>query len=219
MAVAGGAGVLLCASGGLRPQTAEADLLEHFDCRAGDRDFRHRRGRASAATDADSERGRDFHPNAISAAAVHLHDDRGRDDGARDRSLSRTRNAMAADSDVHVVGQFSRRLHRRTRRDGYRGGGHVRAGLVWRRGPHEVGVAARIDHGRMRGGHGYQSVRSGLVVWSGAFGRRSADSAGNCGLGAAAEDDADSVAKFANRNCSNTRRRFCCSPVSSGRLP
>ena len=136
MAVAGGARVFLCASRRLRPQAAEAYLLEHSDRRAGRRHFRHRRRGARAAPHPDSQRRRHLDPDAISAAALHLHDDRRRDDGARARGLSRPRDPVAADPDVRVMGQLSRRLHRRSRRDGYRGRGLVRPRMAWRLTPH-----------------------------------------------------------------------------------
>ena len=196
MAVAGGAGLLLCASRRVRPQAPEADLLEHPDNRAGDRYFRHRRRGPSAKDHADSQRRRDLDPDAISPAALHLHDDERRDDGARDRGLPRARDPVAADPDVRVVGQLSRRLHRRTRRNRNRGRGHVRPGVVRRRRPHRGGVAARIDHAWMRGGHAYQSVRRRLVDWSRAFGRRPADSTSNRRLGAAVDDDAVELANL-----------------------
>ena len=214
VAVAGGAGFFLCPSGGLWPQAPETCSVDYSDRRAGDRNFRHRRSGASAAAHPDSERRRDFHPDAISAAALHLHDGKRRDDGDRDRSLSRERNPVAADPDVRAVGQFSRRLHCWTGRDGYRGCSHVRPGLAWRRGPHEVGMAARIDDSRMRGGHNRESFRLRLVVWSGAFRRRPTDPEGDSRLGAAADYDPIGVANFSDGvarvySAAADLRRFC----------
>ncbi len=95
----------------------------------------------------------------------------------RDRGLSTRRDALAADPDVHVVGQFSRRLYRRPRRHGHRGRGHVGPGMVGRRRRNRGRTAARIRHAWMRGGDDHQSVRNQLVDRSCAFGLRSTDTA------------------------------------------
>ncbi len=54
---------------------SESAVRERRDRRVGDRNFRHRRGGTRATAHADSQRRRDLDPDAISAAALHLHDD------------------------------------------------------------------------------------------------------------------------------------------------
>ena len=194
MVVAGSSRLLLRASRHLRPQAPEACGHDYPDRRVGYRYLRHPRFGPGAKADADCKCGRDIHPDAIPAAALHLHDDGGRDGVARNRSLSRPRSPMAADPDVRAMGQLSRRLHRRTRRDGRRYRNLFLARISIRRcRPQNVGNSAGTGHLWMRRGHRHQPIRRRPLDGSVSFGQRPADSPDSRRLGATAEADAIDV--------------------------